>query len=245
MPDSTPAYLSPLVLTESVASIAALLSILQGTLKLARFPGDDRRQANLTGWALLTTWFLTALATSWFGVYHGVANRVPTIQFGLLIPILAGIAMFWSWPLLRRIIEAVPQQWIVSIQFYRTLGMVFLVLYAGGRMPGAFALPAGIGDVITGLSAPFVAAAYARGSRGSARRLRIWNLFGIVDLVVAVTTGFLTSPSPLQMLAFDRPNTLISMFPLALVPVFLVPLAILLHLASLVKLQAQARPVTS
>ena len=47
-----------------------------------------------------------------------------------------------------------------------------------------------------------------------------WNLFGIADLVVAVTAGFLTSPSAFQLLAFDLPNELISQFPLVLVPVF-------------------------
>jgi hypothetical protein len=39
------------------------------------------------------------------------------------------------------------------------------------------------------------------------------------------------------MLAFDAPNELISAFPLVMVPVFLVPLSILLHLASLKKLR--------
>ena len=73
--------------------------------------------------------------------------------------------------------------------------------------------------------------------------LRAWNLFGISDLVVAVTTGFLTSPSQLQLLAFDRPNDLISAFPLVMIPVFLVPLSVLLHLASLEKLrQTENRP---
>ena len=67
--------------------------------------------------------------------------------------------------------------------------------------------------------------------------VRAWNLLGIADLVVAVTTGFLSSPSPFQMLAFDRPNELISAFPLAMIPVFLVPLSILLHFASLHKLR--------
>ena len=53
---------------------------------------------------------------------------------------------------------------------------------------------------------------------------------------MAVTTGFLSSPSPIEKLAFDNPNTLITAFPLVMIPVFLVPLAILLHLASLTKL---------
>ena len=48
-----------------------------------------------------------------------------------------------------------------------------------------------------------------------------------------MTTGFLTSPSAFQLFAFDLPNELISQFPLVLIPVFLVPLSVLLHLASL------------
>jgi hypothetical protein len=54
-------------------------------------------------------------------------------------------------------------------------------------------------------------------------------------------TGFLTSP--LQMLSFDAPNDLIGAFPLIMVPIFTVPLAVLLHIASLVKLRRDARCV--
>jgi hypothetical protein len=68
------------------------------------------------------------------------------------------------------------------------------------------------------------------------------DLLGIADLTVAVAIGFLTSPSPLQMFAFSAPNKLIGAFPLAIIPVFIVPLSILLHLASLKKLQ-QTRTV--
>jgi hypothetical protein len=38
------------------------------------------------------------------------------------------------------------------------------------------------------------------------------------------------------VLAFDAPNQLISEFPMALVPVFGVPLGVILHVASLIKL---------
>jgi hypothetical protein len=34
----------------------------------------------------------------------------------------------------------------------------------------------------------------------------LWNLFGIVDLIVAVGTGLLTSSSALQPFAFDPPQ---------------------------------------
>jgi hypothetical protein len=85
--------------------------------------------------------------------------------------------------------------------------------------------------------APFAASAYARRRNSAAGWVRAWNLLGIGDLIVAVTMGFLSSRSPLQMFAFDAPNQLISAFPLAIIPVFIVPLSILLHFASLYKLR--------
>jgi hypothetical protein len=106
---------------------------------------------------------------------------------------------------------------------------------ATGKMPGLFSWPAGLGDVLTGALGPIVAIAYRRGPRENADRVFAWNLFGLADLVVAVTAGMLSSPSPFQLFAFDLPNELVSVFPLVLVPVFLVPVSVLLHLASLVK----------
>ena len=232
-----PDYLTPYVLIGAVAVVAAVLFALRSTLNAAGLSARERKRAFWGGFALLVVWLFAALLPSWAGFYHERPSGVPTIQYGLLIPIVAGVALFWLWPALRRIVELVPQQWIVSIQFYRVLGVIFLVLYAGGRLPGEFAWPAGAGDVMVGLLAPVAAIAYARGRRGSHGLLRAWNLLGIADLVVAVTTGFLTSPSQLQMLAFDRPNDLVTMFPLVMIPVFLVPLSVLLHLASLEKLR--------
>jgi hypothetical protein len=40
--------------------------------------------------------------------------------------------------------------------------------------------------------------------------------------------------------AFDLPNELVSPFPMVLIPVFLVPVSVLLHLASLTKLRRGA-----
>jgi hypothetical protein len=232
-----PEYLLPYILIGTAAVVAAVLFGLYGAAKFSPLPARDRRRAVWSGFALLLAWLFAALLLSWLGFYQGAASQIPTIQYGVLLPIVAGILLYWRWPALQSIIQAAPQSWIVGIQVFRTLGLIFLVLYAAGRLPGAFAEPAGVGDVLVGLLAPFIAIAYARRWRGSAALVQTWNLLGIADLVVALTTGFLTSPSRLQTLAFDRPNELISAFPLAMIPVFLVPLSLLLHFASLAKLR--------
>ena len=237
MNDSIPSYLTIYVVTGSIAAIGTLLFGLRRALKRAAWPEKERAKAFWSISALLVAWFIAAMGTSLAGWYGGAARRLPTIQYALLIPIAVGVLLFWTWRLLRRTLAVVPNEWLVGIQFYRTLGLIFLILYAAGRLPALFALPAGFGDFFVGLFAPVIAKAYGRSSEGAAGRARLWNLLGIADLVIAVTTGFLTAPSPFQVASFGPPNTLIALFPLSLIPVYMVPLSILLHFSSLRRLR--------
>lgn len=245
MNSPVPSYVSPLVLSGTLAAIAGLLFGIQRALKLAAWPARKRKQGVWILTLLLVVWFLAALLPSWFGIYRTAWFGTPTIQYGLLIPIIAAVAFFRTSQTLRDVVEAVPQRLIVGVQLYRAEGLIFLILYATGHLPGIFAWPAGVGDILVGLLAPVVAAAYARQSPNAAKWLRAWNILGIADLIVAVTIGFLTSPSRLQMFALDAPNQLIAAFPLVMIPVFLVPLSILLHVASLKKLEETSRVPTS
>jgi len=104
------------------------------------------------------------------GAYHAESDRIPTIQYGIFVPILIGGFLIWRSPSVRRVIDAVPQQWIVGVQAYRALGVIFLILYATDRLPGLFAWPAGLGDVLVGVLAPVVALAYARAPHVNAVR---------------------------------------------------------------------------
>ena len=72
-------------------------------------------------------------------VYRGTAEGIPTIQFGILIPILVGVLLLRRSATMSHLVDAIPQPWIVAIQFYRVLGLTFLLLYAAGQMPGLFA----------------------------------------------------------------------------------------------------------
>ena len=232
-----PTYLPYYVLVGSVAIIVTILFGLRTALANADWPERDRTAAFRWSAAVLIGWFLLAVALALAGAYEAGAERIPTIQYGIAIPILIGAWLIWRSPTVSRIIDIVPQPWIVGVQLYRALGVIFLILYATDKMPGLFAWPAGVGDIIVGLLAPVVALAYKRDLSRNGNLVWAWNVFGILDLVIAVTTGFITSPSAL--FTYEPPNELISVFPLVLVPVYLVPLSILLHLASLAKLHRE------
>jgi hypothetical protein len=234
---TVPVYLPYYVLAGSVAIVAAILLGIRRALIMADWSNRDRRRAAGISAVVLIGWFGAAIALGWLGVYRGASDRIPTIQYGILVPILIGGLLILRSSTVARVLDAVPQHWLIGVQFYRALGIIFLILYGAGKLPGLFAWPAGLGDVLVGVLAPVVAIAYARGPRENGDLVSAWNIFGIADLIVAVATGLTTSPSPFQLFAFDLPNELISAFPLVLVPTYLVPVSVLLHLASLAKLQ--------
>lgn len=146
---------------------------------------------------------------------------------GLLIEMAAfvtlGIVVLFASKTMRVINAATPPAWLIGLQVYRVLGAMFLWPFlAGGAVPALFALFAGIGDVLTGIAAPFVAMAVARNRPGAQAWAVVWNCFGILDLVVATTTAVVSH------------STNIGRFPLVIVPLFLgPPLGILTHLYSL------------
>ena len=233
-------YLPYFVLISGAGIVATLLYGLRLALSRAGWSSDDQRRVVGVSALLLIGWLGVALALGASGVYRGAPEEIPTIQFGILAPILIGSILIMRSSTMARVIETVPQQWLIGVQLYRALGIIFLILYGAGKMPGLFAWPAGIGDVLVGALAPVVAIAYARGPEKNGDLARGWNIVGLTDLGVAVATGMVTAPSPIQQFAFDLPNELVVTFPLILIPIYLVPLSVLLHLASLTKLRRTA-----
>lgn len=58
---------------------------------------------------------------------------------------------------------------------------------------------------------------------------KLWNILGICSLFEVVIIGILSSPLPLQSLAFDHPNIAVLQFPFVLLPTIVVPIVILSH----------------
>jgi hypothetical protein len=157
------------------------------------------------------------------------SERAPPVGIALAA-ILAGLALVLGIsPTLRRLLT--NQQNLIRLNVWRLVGIVFLVLMAYGQMPALWALPAGIGDIIVGATAFWVASRVHMAD--GIRRAIIFNLFGLVDLVVAVGLGVMTSRGPLQVFQTTPTSELATRFPLVLVPTFLVPLAFMLHIVSL------------
>jgi hypothetical protein len=131
--------------------------------------------------------------------------------------------------------EGVPQQWLIALQLFRPIGLVFILEHHRGMLPAIFALPAGWGDLLAGLVALAVLLRYPTGTVPAKAVLTV-AIVGLLDFFFAFFFGFSSSASPLQLFSFDAPNPVLN-YPLGLIPMFLVPYAVAAHLLSLAQLQ--------
>ena len=184
---------------------------------------------------------ILAVLAFWYGLVYFLGQMgfwamdpffVPFIAIGF-ISLFFWIRFLYKMPLLQNIASSIPVHWLVGVQVFRIMGIGFLSFYALGLIPGEFALPTGWGDVFVGLTAIPVAILLWK-NFSSAKKLAIWwNYLGIADLALALTLGNLTFPRPIQMLPTQPDNLLIAMYPLVMVPLFAVPLSLLLHFFTL------------
>ena len=216
--------MSLILIQTIVQSVGSTIAWFGFYIGIRALPGSKARQWRWTiGSAVVAAVWLIGVFL--LGAGNVFRNDVLTTRIPIAIgaTLLVGYLLLLS-PTFRRIVDAVPQHWLIGIQTFRILGGLFLVRYFAGELPGLFALPAGIGDLATGLLAPFVAYAWYRG-KPYARGVAIaWNLFGMADLVNAVALGALTGGGGGIV------------FPIVLVPVYGVPRAFLIHSYSLIGL---------
>ncbi len=110
---------------------------------------------------------------------------------------------------------------IIAVQSYRIGGVLFLWGMTQGILDPAFAIPAGVGDILIGVTAIPFAIFLWKGYSWSKYAVVVWSVLGIADLVDAVTLGRITSP--------DFSTSTMATFPWILVPTVGVPLALALH----------------
>jgi hypothetical protein len=118
---------------------------------------------------------------------------------------------------------------LIAVHTWRILGIVFLWGMTQGLLDPAFAIPAGVGDILIGVTAIPFAIFLWKGYSWSKYAVVVWSVLGIADLVNAVTLGVITNP--------DFTTSTMATFPWILVPTVGVPLALALHGITLYRLR--------
>ncbi len=189
--------------------------------------------------AALAGWFALVLAAGATGAFSASAG-IGTAGIGLavVIPVAVLSLMTLGNARVRDLIGRTPLVGLVGVQSLRVLGIAFVLLYAAGRLPAPFAPVAGWGDVLVGLLAMLLLFRLTRRQATIPRGLLLlWNVLGLADLVTAVFLGATSSPGPIQLFHAPQNSGIMSTVPWILIPCFLVPAFIFLHLCTLYRLR--------
>lgn len=182
-------------------------------------------------WVLLGLWLVLATAVGSIGALLRSPVPPPIIALALAVVALAAVA--WSRSL-GRAVSLLDTSTLVAFHVVRlVVGVYFLVLWRAGVLPGEFAMFAGWGDVVVGGAAALLVARSMAGSTPISRRaLIVWNTAGLVDILAVLLNGMrIFTEDPGLLTAFGS-------LPLALLPLFVVPIVIATHTLLFVRLRS-------
>jgi hypothetical protein len=185
-----------------------------------------RQGARLALGAGIGAWIALAVGITISGAVKDSPLVLPA--FFMLPLFVAGLAATSArW---RSAMMAVPTPLIIALNGMRVLGVLMLIAGLTGQMSGPFPYSAGIGDIITGIFALLVARLAVR-DPGNVRVLQ-WNIFGALDLIVAVSLGVIY--------ARTGASAAMTTLPWSLIPMVLVPTYLIGHALVFVHLRAAA-----
>jgi hypothetical protein len=230
-------FLGSTGLVRSLIVGAVLFGLWQG-LARAGFAAPQRIRTWTTVAIPLVAWYVVAWQLAAAGALQARPGTVPLLPIAIIVPVLFGLVLIARSTRIAAALDATPPEWLVGLQVYRVLGGAFLAQLALEKLSAIFALPAGIGDVLVGLLALPVAFYLRRNPESGRVRAVAWNLLGLLDLVVAITLGFLSTTGRLEGLGVV-PAPLA--YPLVMIPAFAVPLSMILHGMSLWQLRRRTR----
>jgi hypothetical protein len=178
---------------------------------------------------IAAVWFILAVG---FSAAGGLARLpFPWGQLVILALTAAAILAVTAVGRVRAWVDSLSVNTIVGFHAIRLVGVAFLVLGARGLVAPEFATRAGWGDVAAALGAIALVAVPALRTRWL---LNVWNVFGLLDLIVAVGTATIVAATG-QIPGMEP----ILRLPLSLVPLFFVPVLVASHIALFRRINAR------
>lgn len=185
--------------------------------------------------AAVAGWLAFTGVLAWSGAFLR-AGTVP-LYFPLLVmtPVLAGIFFLRSTPG-EAVLSALPPASPVLMQSFRiVMELVLWALALQGRVPYLITFEGRNIDILIGLTAWPVAWYCFIRRKWPVRVAMLWNVAGLIILANVVFRAYLAAPTAIRMIFTQPPTGFIGTLPYVWLPTFLVPLAVWLHTASLMR----------
>lgn len=226
LPQGFPLLIAGIVVGVSIGIPVLFWMALSNSIRSLELQLLDRRRLRATAAGLLLVWLVGSSTLTLTGILeYQEGHVVPRFVLLTGASILAGVLLLLV-PRYRLLIGAIPQHWLIGTHSVRIFGVIFLALTSTEVLPRSFAIPAGYGDIVIGVVAPFVARALFEGWRSAGTLAIIWNLLGMLDGVSAIRAAITSLPQ----------SRALSAFPLVLLFALVVPILVLFHVYSVGRL---------
>ncbi|MGK7397502.1 MAG: hypothetical protein ACNS62_23190 [Candidatus Cyclobacteriaceae bacterium M3_2C_046] len=172
-------------------------------------------------------WFLIIGGIAASGYFLNTTTQPPRFLFVLLISLTLTITFYVIIDVRRIKLEC-----LMGIHSLRLpVEIVLFGLYKAGLIPEMMTFMGWNFDILIGISAVLLLFyLFFLGQKLPERLIKGWNVAGLFFLMIIIIIAVLSSPLPIQQLAFDQPNVAVLYFPYILLPAYIVPVVMVAHL---------------
>jgi hypothetical protein len=217
-----------------ITAVFVLTTLLTIGFLLRSFP---RNRPATSGSQLLTFllpfWMILTGFLAAGGFYQQFEIFPPRIFTFAVLPALLVIAVLFIF-FRPTFIENLSLRTLIWLHVVRLpVEIVLLLLFQTGLVPKVMTFEGWNFDVVSGLTAPFVAWLAFRNGRTNRPLLITWNIAALALLANIVVIAILSLRSPIQRLGFEQPNVAVEYIPFIWLPALIVPIVLFSHLAVL------------
>lgn len=184
---------------------------------------------------LVLCWGVVILYLVVNGAFQDAPGTAPiSIVYANGIPLGLFLLSYAFSSRLRAYVGTFSPSLLAGLHGMRTIGFSFLAYASIGQLPWLFAIPAGVGDIMVAVGAPFIAYLVAtKPGFLRSKRFVLWNIFGIVDFLLAVGTGSAARILGPEVVGAGMEP--MATLPLVMIPAFLVPMFMITHVIMLMR----------
>lgn len=182
---------------------------------------------------ILIVWLALQGVLTYCDFYHDTFSFPP--RFALLLgPAILAIILLFVTKKGKNFIQNLNPVTLTYLHTIRIpVELTLFWLYGMKLVPELMTFEGRNFDIISGITAPFIAYfGYTKGKIGHIG-LIVWNIICLGLLINIVTHAILSVPTNFQQFAFDQPNVAILTFPFSWLACCIVPLVFLSHLVCL------------
>ena len=212
-------------MTENAFTIILILvEIIFASLVLRAFWKAGAGRKMVTGMGIIfALWLSTLYATISNELFSATGYPLVVFTTVIIIPVVIGLLLNHFWTPFAHAVGSIPQTTFLKLQYWRSaFGVLFFFTPA---IPQWFQSLGGGGDIAAGVAAMLAVFALKNSDKNQMQKIIAGNAVGILDFVVVLNLGIFV------VIKNESPDMIFNLIPLYVVPIF-----ILLHIFSLQQL---------